>query len=160
MSRLPFKSRVFPAASNTWVGPHARRYFMWTGEFRPPRKGEWYISGADPEAYQSFAGLDSPYHIAHPIVGDATHGKGAHNRAVAQFLGLQRLWLHALELRLTHPVTGAPLLIQSAPGPEWAPLLDDAGPVFEAARAEQVQAPPLRIRTPGVTRTERIQDSN
>ena len=42
-------------------------------------------------------------HIAHPLVGDATHGKGAHNRAVAQWLGMQRLWLHAAEVTLPAP---------------------------------------------------------
>lgn len=61
-------------------------------------------------------------HIAHPIVGDATHGKGAHNRAVAQFLGLQRLWLHALELRFAHPVTRQPLILKAALGSEWEAL--------------------------------------
>ncbi len=59
-------------------------------------------------------------HIAHPIVGDATHGKGAMNRALAEHLGVQRLWLHASELRLTHPVTQAPLVIEAPLGPEWA----------------------------------------
>jgi tRNA pseudouridine65 synthase len=41
-------------------------------------------------------------HIAHPILGDATHGKGPLNRAVAEFIGMQRLWLHAQGLTLTH----------------------------------------------------------
>jgi len=59
-------------------------------------------------------------HIAHPIVGDATHGKGPLNRAVAQHLGLQRLWLHATTLCLTHPVTGLPLNLHVPPGQEWA----------------------------------------
>ena len=59
-------------------------------------------------------------HIAHPIIGDATHGKGPLNRALAGWLGLQRLWLHALALQLPHPVTGAPLHLQAAPGAEWA----------------------------------------
>ena len=59
-------------------------------------------------------------HIAHPIVGDATHGKGPLNRAVAALLGEQRLWLHANSLALTHPVTGAHLEIRAPAGPEWA----------------------------------------
>jgi tRNA pseudouridine65 synthase len=59
-------------------------------------------------------------HIAHPILGDATHGKGALNRAVAGLLGLQRLWLHAESVSLAHPATGAPLRIQAPRGPEWA----------------------------------------
>jgi len=58
-------------------------------------------------------------HIAHPIVGDATHGKGPLNRALAAHLGLQRLWLHAIALELDHPVHGAPLRIEAPPGAEW-----------------------------------------
>ena len=58
-------------------------------------------------------------HIAHPIIGDATHGKGPLNRAVAGHLGVQRLWLHALGLQLTHPVGGEPLCIQAPLGAEW-----------------------------------------
>jgi tRNA pseudouridine65 synthase len=58
-------------------------------------------------------------HIAHPIMGDATHGKGPLNRAVAGLLGLQRLWLHAPRLELRHPLTGARLRIESPQGPEW-----------------------------------------
>lgn len=58
-------------------------------------------------------------HIAHPIVGDATHGKGPLNRAVADVLGLQRLWLHAQSLALPHPVSGQ-MLHWAAPLPkEW-----------------------------------------
>lgn len=55
-------------------------------------------------------------HIAHPIVGDATHGKGAHNRAVARYLGLARLWLHAEEVVLPGP---QPLVIRAPRGLQW-----------------------------------------
>ena len=58
-------------------------------------------------------------HIAHPILGDATHGKGPLNRAVAAHLGTQRLWLHAERLELTHPVSGAALRLQAPPGAAW-----------------------------------------
>lgn len=61
-------------------------------------------------------------HIAHPILGDATHGKGPLNRAVAGYLGLQRLWLHGLELVLSHPVSGEVLRLSAPPGPEWQAL--------------------------------------
>lgn len=59
-------------------------------------------------------------HIAHPIVGDATHGKGPLNRAVAAHLGLGRLWLHAASLAVQHPVSGAPLVVHAPLPPEWA----------------------------------------
>ena len=58
-------------------------------------------------------------HIAHPIVGDATHGKGSLNRAVAGLLGVHRLWLHALRLELEHPVTRESLCIDAPPATEW-----------------------------------------
>jgi tRNA pseudouridine65 synthase len=58
-------------------------------------------------------------HIAHPIIGDATHGKGPLNRAVAAHLGVGRLWLHALSLQLVHPVSGCTLTLEAPTGPEW-----------------------------------------
>lgn len=51
--------------------------------------------------------------LAHPIIGDATHGKGPLNRWWADRLGLQRLWLHALSLEFTHPFTGEQLIVRS-----------------------------------------------
>ena len=58
-------------------------------------------------------------HIAHPIIGDATHGKGPLNRAVAELLGLQRLWLHAQSLVLPHPISGQPLRLSSPLPNDW-----------------------------------------
>jgi tRNA pseudouridine65 synthase len=58
-------------------------------------------------------------HIAHPIIGDATHGKGPLNRAVADLIGLQRLWLHATRLQLAHPVSAQPLVIEAPLPDEW-----------------------------------------
>ena len=59
-------------------------------------------------------------HIAHPIIGDATHGKGPLNRGLAELLGTRRLWLHARSLVLRHPVSGERLRIACEPGPEWS----------------------------------------
>jgi tRNA pseudouridine65 synthase len=61
-------------------------------------------------------------HLAHPIVGDATHGKGPHNRAVAAWLGWTRLWLHAVELALPHPADGRLMRFEAPPGPPWQAL--------------------------------------
>jgi tRNA pseudouridine65 synthase len=58
-------------------------------------------------------------HIAHPIVGDATHGKGPLNRAIAAHIGVHRLWLHALSLELQHPVHNGALRIDAPLAPEW-----------------------------------------
>jgi tRNA pseudouridine65 synthase len=69
--------------------------------------------------------------LAHPIIGDATHGKGLHNRAVAAWLGITRLWLHAAALTLPHPRDGQPLELAAPPGDDWA-LLRERGPWQES----------------------------
>lgn len=58
-------------------------------------------------------------HLSHPIIGDATHGKGPLNRDLAALLGLQRLWLHACRLELSHPVSGEAVQIEAGLGAEW-----------------------------------------
>ncbi len=63
-------------------------------------------------------------HAAHPLVGDTTHGKGAHNRAVAEWLGVSRLWLHAFEITVPHPRSGDPFTLRAPLGPEWRALLE------------------------------------
>lgn len=35
-----------------------------TGEFRAPRRGEWYISGSAPQAWRAFNDLETAYNIA------------------------------------------------------------------------------------------------
>ena len=62
-------------------------------------------------------------HLSHPLIGDANYGKGALNRVFASLLGLRRLALHALSLRLTHPITGVSLTFV-------APLPDDLAAPF------------------------------
>ena len=57
-------------------------------------------------------------HLAHPIIGDATHGKGPINRWWAERLGQQRLWLHAWELTVPHPVSGVAMTFDS--GLQWS----------------------------------------
>jgi tRNA pseudouridine65 synthase len=62
--------------------------------------------------------------MAHPILGDASYSKGTLNRAVAALLGVSRLWLHALQLELVHPVTGTPLVLTAPPDATWSGWLD------------------------------------
>ncbi len=45
-------------------------------------------------------------HAAHPIIGDATYGKGPLNRAFAAHTGCARLLLHCARLVLPHPDGG------------------------------------------------------
>ena len=73
-------------------------------------------------------------HLAHPIIGDATHGKGPLNRWWAERLGQQRLWLHAWQLTVPHPVTGAAMVFES--GLRW-PWPAEGSPCPTAADAPQ-----------------------
>lgn len=51
-------------------------------------------------------------HVSHPIIGDATYGKGRHNRLFQTLFASDRLLLACTELRLNHPVSGQPLLLR------------------------------------------------
>lgn len=67
-------------------------------------------------------------HVAHPLIGDTTHGKGPLNRDLAAWLGLQRLWLHAYQLEFRHPVNGKAMRLEAKLGEEWS-RWRDAGPL-------------------------------
>ena len=43
-------------------------------------------------------------HIAHPVIGDATHGKGRHNRYFAEYLDCHRLLLACVRMSFNHPI--------------------------------------------------------
>jgi tRNA pseudouridine65 synthase len=73
-------------------------------------------------------------HIAHPIIGDATYGKGRHNRAIAARTGATRLWLHASTLALAHPVTGHAVVLEAPPGAEWQRLFALPGWIDDPSR--------------------------
>jgi len=61
-------------------------------------------------------------HIAHPIVGDATHGKGRHNRFVAEQFGCGRLLLACVELAFRHPTSGEMLTLRAGVGDDFGAL--------------------------------------
>lgn len=76
-------------------------------------------------------------HIAHPIIGDATYGKGRHNRLFQEMFGCRRMLLACTELRLAHPVSGEPLILQAPVAPDFASVLDQIGwSTFAAQRSE------------------------
>ena len=64
-------------------------------------------------------------HLAHPIIGDATYGKGRHNRLFQELFGCHRMLLACLEMRLRHPVSGEALTL-------CAPLAEDFDSVLKA----------------------------
>ncbi len=52
-------------------------------------------------------------HLGHPIIGDAKHGKGIHNRFFQQQFNCHRLLLACTEMCLPHPVSQQPLRLQA-----------------------------------------------
>jgi len=66
-------------------------------------------------------------HIAHPVIGDTTHGKGIHNRFFQQQFGCHRLLLACVEMRFRHPVTGEETIIRAPLGDQFAEVLERLG---------------------------------
>lgn len=50
-------------------------------------------------------------HISHPIIGDAKHGKGNHNRFFQEKFACDGLMLAATEMQLIHPVKNEALIL-------------------------------------------------
>lgn len=63
-------------------------------------------------------------HINHPIIGDAKHGKGRHNRFFQQQYDCHRLMLAATELKLQHPYTGELLVLTARLDKNFQRVLD------------------------------------
>jgi tRNA pseudouridine65 synthase len=78
-------------------------------------------------------------HIAHPIIGDASHGKGVHNRFFAERFGCDRLLLASTALSFPHPADGRAITLRAAPGDRFAALLRRFE--WEAAAALAAGAP-------------------
>ncbi|MBI5784351.1 MAG: pseudouridylate synthase [Rhodocyclales bacterium] len=66
-------------------------------------------------------------HIAHPIIGDATHGKGCHNRWFQAEFGCDRLLLACTELGFRHPTDGREMVLGAPVGDQFAALLARLG---------------------------------
>lgn len=62
-------------------------------------------------------------HIAHPILGDTSHGDNTQNRFFRQQFGLQRLLLAATALQFVHPQTGQSVQLTAAPDDSFADLV-------------------------------------
>lgn len=66
-------------------------------------------------------------HISHPIIGDATYGKGRHNRLFSGLFDNQRLLLACTGLAFHHPYQDIPIAIEAAPAGDFAAVLTGLG---------------------------------
>ncbi|SNC75763.1 tRNA pseudouridine65 synthase [Marinobacter sp. es.048] len=62
-------------------------------------------------------------HINHPIIGDANHGRGRHNRYFAERFGKGRLMLAATGMAFRHPASSEPLTISAPPEESFLEVL-------------------------------------
>ncbi len=66
-------------------------------------------------------------HRKHPLLGDPKYGDIRANKEAARVWGLERLFLHAREIRFRHPRTDARFSFQSKLPPELQAVIDRAG---------------------------------
>ncbi|MBN8442684.1 MAG: pseudouridylate synthase [Thauera sp.] len=66
-------------------------------------------------------------HLAHPIIGDATYGKGRHNRLFQTLFDSSRLLLACTQLAFRHPQSGAPLTVDAPPAQDFALVMRALG---------------------------------
>lgn len=66
-------------------------------------------------------------HISHPIIGDATFGKGRHNRLFTELFGVSRLLLACTSMRLTHPHTTEELALAVPPAEDFMRVVATLG---------------------------------
>jgi 23S rRNA pseudouridine955/2504/2580 synthase len=67
-------------------------------------------------------------HLGHPIAGDDKYGDFSWNKELAR-LGLKRMFLHAAELEIEHPVTGVRFRTESPLPEELSGFLNQLTPL-------------------------------
>lgn len=66
-------------------------------------------------------------HVSHPIIGDATYGKGAHNRFLAARFGVGRLLLVCRSMTFPHPADGRTICVDAPLGEDFQKVLAGFG---------------------------------
>lgn len=74
-------------------------------------------------------------HISHPIIGDTNYGRTRHNHYFAERFGHGRLMLAACAMAFSHPVTGQPTVLQTAPAADFMQVLSIFTGVLPAPEA-------------------------
>lgn len=70
-------------------------------------------------------------HISHPIIGDATYGKGRHNRLFTELFGCRRLLLACTKLAFRHPKTASAVTIEAPPAADFRAVLSELGWAYQ-----------------------------
>jgi tRNA pseudouridine65 synthase len=116
------KSQVLQEAMTDWWSLALGRYPHAVGRYSEARYSFLRLAPLTGRKHQLRRHLA---HLRHPIVGDARHGDGAHNRFFREQWGIGRLMLHAETLEFVSPATEAPVRA-CAPFPEEFMILSSA----------------------------------
>jgi tRNA pseudouridine65 synthase len=85
-------------------------------------------------------------HIAHPVIGDATHGKGVHNRFFQRQFSCDRLMLACVAMQFRHPASGTDMCVHAQPGDQFTTLIERFG--WASAAREETRRPLAQGTTP------------
>ncbi|WP_299975964.1 tRNA pseudouridine(65) synthase TruC [uncultured Pseudoteredinibacter sp.] len=100
-------------------------------------KSRYSLVWAEPEQGRKHQIRRHCKHISHPIIGDAKHGRGRHNRYFKEQLNCPRLMLHAAYLQLQHPITAETIVLWAELDDCWQHLLH--GFDWQSALPESLQ---------------------
>jgi hypothetical protein len=66
---------LYPGYDDSVIGRGGSIRYKATGEFRPPKRGEYYLSGAIIAAYKAYNDLTTPFWLAKPgrVTTTVTH---------------------------------------------------------------------------------------
>lgn len=109
-TEMPWATAAWPTSRYAWVE-------AW------PESGRWH------QIRRHLRGL------AHPVIGDTTHGDGDQNRRFRSELSCHRLMLHAAALTVPHPRDGTLRHLQAPPDEEWVRTMEALGWAEDAAAA-------------------------
>lgn len=79
-----------------------------------PKSGRWH------QLRQHLA------HLRHYIINDRVHGDGKCNRFFSDYFQEKNMFLHASELKFTHPYVEVPIVIKASLPPYWDSLLSSS----------------------------------
>lgn len=87
-------------------------------------------------------------HIAHPIIGDSTYGKGKHNRMFAEWFDCRRMLLACVEMRLQHPVEPREITLTAPIDGDFQRLLERTDWAKALPARWLAAPPPVYLATP------------
>ncbi len=111
--------------AETWAQRIGECEMGWPSDQHPSSR--YSLVGLEPRTGRRHQLRRHMKHTSHPIIGDATHGKGRDNRQFAAETGISRLMLANIGLQVFHPKTGQPLTLTCPVEPRFREAINQLG---------------------------------